>query len=172
MRERVTLRLESFLQLFDGAKGEALGLGACARDEGFRFVERHFFAGVVGLAECVGESFDEVDATAREDHWRAVNQGESDKRRPAGVRAEAKGCVIHEILRGNLSYAKSKFLNAFDGEGDCVAAAETQGGDATLQVAALQFVKQRDEDARAGCADGMAERDGAAVYVHFFRIEF
>ncbi len=36
----------------------------------------------------------------------------------------------------------------------------------TARATAAQFVKKRDEDARAGCADGMAEGDGAAVHVH------
>ena len=63
-------------------------------------------------------------------------------------------------------------LEAFDGERDGVAAAKAKRGDAALQVAALQFVKQRDEDARAGSADGMAERDCAAIDVYFFGIEF
>jgi len=40
-------------------------------------------------------------------------------------------------------------LIPFDGESDGVAAAEAKGGDAALQVAALQFVEQRDENARA-----------------------
>jgi hypothetical protein len=31
----------------------------------------------------------------------------------------------------------------FDGDGDSVAAAEAEGGDATLQIAALQFIEER-----------------------------
>src|SRR5437870_10927019 len=42
------------------------------------------------------------------------------------------------------------------------AAAEAQGCNAPLEIAALQFVEQRDENARAGCSDGMAEGHGAA----------
>src|SRR6266704_351529 len=63
-------------------------------------------------------------------------------------------------------------LVALDGEGDGVATAEAEGCDAALQVAALQFVEQGDEDARPTRADGMAEGDGAAVHVDLFRIEF
>src|SRR6266436_642015 len=63
-------------------------------------------------------------------------------------------------------------LVPFDGEGHGVASAEAEGGDAALQVAALQFVEQRDEDARAARADGMAERYRAAIHIHFFGIEF
>ncbi len=44
----------------------------------------------------------------------------------------------------------------FDGDGHCVAATEAEGRYAALEVAALQFVEQSDEDARARCADGMA----------------
>ena len=39
-----------------------------------------------------------------------------------------------------------------------------------LQVAALHFVEQGDENARAGCADGMADGDRAAVDVDLFGI--
>src|SRR6266404_5728004 len=62
-------------------------------------------------------------------------------------------------------------LETLDGEGHGVSAAEAEGGDAALQIAALQFVEESDEDARATRADGMAESDGAAIYVHFFGIE-
>jgi hypothetical protein len=41
------------------------------------------------------------------------------------------------------------FSETLDGESDSVAATEAEGGDAALQVAALQFVEQRDEDAGA-----------------------
>src|ERR1019366_7874824 len=62
-------------------------------------------------------------------------------------------------------------LRALDGEGDGVAAAGAERGDSALQVAELQFVEQRDEKAGAGCANGMAKRDGAPVHVHFLGIE-
>src|SRR5277367_1447922 len=62
-------------------------------------------------------------------------------------------------------------LRKFDGKRDGIASAEAEGGDAALEIAALQFVEQRDQDAGAGCADGMAEGDGAAIDVYFFRIE-
>src|SRR5258706_8007034 len=48
---------------------------------------------------------------------------------------------------------------------DGVAAAEAKGDDAALRVAANHFVDQRREDAGAAGADGMAERNGAAVHV-------
>src|SRR5689334_19903565 len=64
------------------------------------------------------------------------------------------------------------FSETFDGEGYGVAAAEAEGGDAALEVAALQFVEQRHEDARAARADRMAERDRSAVHVDLFWVEF
>ena len=54
---------------------------------------------------------------------------------------------------------------ALDGEGDGVAAAEAEGGDAAVDVAANHLVDEGDEDARAGGADGMADGDGAAIDV-------
>src|SRR5713101_1240246 len=74
-------------------------------------------------------------------------------------------------LRTTDSTSRIPCLIPFNGEGDGVAAAEAQCGDAALQVAALQFIEQRDQDARAAGADGMAERHRAAVDVHLFRIE-
>jgi len=47
-------------------------------------------------------------------------------------------------------------LVTFDGEGYGVAAAEAEGGDAALQITALQLVEERDKHARAGRADRMA----------------
>src|SRR5258707_3984149 len=72
------------------------------------------------------------------------------------------------------SFSRSNLLEnlaTLDGESDGVAAAEAESGDAAFQVAALEFVEQRDEDARAAGADGMAESDCAAVDVYFFGIE-
>src|ERR1700756_3937971 len=60
---------------------------------------------------------------------------------------------------------------AFDGQSHSVAAAEAEGRDAALEVAALQFIKQCDQDARAARTDGMAEGDRAAVHIHLFGIQ-
>src|SRR5580704_8408536 len=65
-----------------------------------------------------------------------------------------------------------RLSRALDGEGYGVAAAEAEGGDPALQVAPLQFVEERHQDAGTGRADGMAEGYRAAIYVYFFRIEF
>src|SRR5882757_3576871 len=43
----------------------------------------------------------------------------------------------------------SEDLAPLDGEGHGVASAEAEGGDAALEIAALQFTEQGDEDARA-----------------------
>ena len=60
---------------------------------------------------------------------------------------------------------------ALDGEGYGVAAAEAESGDAALEVAALQFVEQGDENARAAGADGVADGDSTAVHVDFIGIQ-
>src|SRR5258705_13143874 len=59
---------------------------------------------------------------------------------------------------------------AFHGEGHSVSAAEAEGGYPSLEVAALQFIKQGHQDARAARADGMTKGDCAAVYVDLFGI--
>jgi hypothetical protein len=55
----------------------------------------------------------------------------------------------------------------FDCDGGGFAAADAERGDAAAEIALLERREQRDENARAGCADGMAERAGAAVDVDF-----
>ena len=62
-------------------------------------------------------------------------------------------------------------LVPFDGEGDGVSSAKAEGRDAELEFAALQFIEERDEDARSARTDRMAESDGAAVDVDFFGIK-
>src|ERR1700689_4421525 len=62
-------------------------------------------------------------------------------------------------------------LREFDGERYGVAAAEAECCYAALQIAALQFVDQRDQGAGTGRADRMTERYGATVYVYFFGVE-
>src|SRR5438309_1928578 len=56
--------------------------------------------------------------------------------------------VLRRVPAGR--QAGSRSSETLDGEGDGVSAAEAEGSDAALEVAALQFVEQRDEDARAG----------------------
>src|SRR5947208_3443765 len=52
-----------------------------------------------------------------------------------------------------------------DGECDGVASAEAQGGDAAPHVALGHLVKERDQNARSRCADGVPKRHRAAVDV-------
>src|SRR3954452_12413884 len=62
---------------------------------------------------------------------------------------------------------------AIDFEDDRVALATTRAdrGHAEPATAATQLVHQRAEDARARCADRVAERDRAAVHVHLRLVE-
>src|SRR5256885_712156 len=53
------------------------------------------------------------------------------------------------------------------GGSDGLSAAKAQRRDATRLGARAQRVEERDEEARAGCTDGMTERDRTAVHVEF-----
>src|SRR5207249_2572511 len=65
-------------------------------------------------------------------------------------------------------HAKKKISGTFDRQRDAVAAAEAERRDTARQVAPLQRVQERRQDAAAARADRVAERDGAAIHVHFF----
>src|SRR6266851_9048364 len=52
-----------------------------------------------------------------------------------------------------------------DAHRDAHAAADAQRGEALLGIALLHFVQQRDQHAGTGSADGVADRDRAAVDV-------
>ena len=56
-----------------------------------------------------------------------------------------------------------------DAHGDAHAAADAQRRQALLGVALLHLVQQRDQHARAGGADRVADGDRAAVHVHLAR---
>ena len=58
--------------------------------------------------------------------------------------------------------------DALDGDGGGFTAADAQRGDAAFQVARFQRMQQRHDQSRAGGADRMAERAGAAIDVEFF----
>src|SRR5271157_1375582 len=58
-------------------------------------------------------------------------------------------------------------LAALHAHGDAHAAADAQRGEAFLGVAPRHLVEQGYQDAGAGCADRMPERDGAAIDVDF-----
>src|SRR5262245_1007891 len=51
------------------------------------------------------------------------------------------------------------------------AAADAQGSNPFSRIAFQHFVQERDRDARAGAADGMAESNGASVHVETVAIE-
>src|SRR5262249_10613052 len=59
---------------------------------------------------------------------------------------------------------------SFDGEGNPHSAPYAKRGEAAPRVALLHFVEKGDQHARAGGADRMTERDGAAVHVHLLRV--
>src|SRR5213082_708380 len=59
---------------------------------------------------------------------------------------------------------------ALDREGDTHAAPDTQRRESPLGVALAHLVKQRHQDAAAGGADRVAERNGAAVHVDLGRV--
>src|SRR5437868_4339815 len=58
--------------------------------------------------------------------------------------------------------------DAFDGNGGGFAAADAQRRDAAFQIVRFQRVQQRHDQPRAGGADRMAERAGAAIDIEFF----
>ena len=64
----------------------------------------------------------------------------------------------------------SPVLDALDAHRDAHAAADAKRGEALLGVAALHFVEQGGQDARARGSDGVADGDGAAVHVHLLKI--
>src|ERR1700704_1554134 len=68
-------------------------------------------------------------------------------------------CFPHfEPLRALVDYALDRNRGGF-------AAANAKRGDAALQIVGFHGVQQRHDQPRAGCADGMAERTGAAIDV-------
>src|ERR1039458_9718002 len=94
-------------------------------------------------------------------------QRRSRKRMAAWVKLHwlaRRGSVLAALVRGADSYS-TKSGETFDGDGCGFSAADAERGDAAAEVAFGEGRKQRDEDARAGCANGMAERAGAAVDV-------
>src|SRR5215203_6511500 len=64
-----------------------------------------------------------------------------------------------------------ELLDGFHDRGNPLSAADAGGRETTLQAAAVQLQCQREEQPRAGHAQGMAERDGPAVDVHPIAIE-
>src|SRR5277367_972212 len=66
-----------------------------------------------------------------------------------------------------LSFEPSVLVSPLYAHGDAHAAADTERGEPLFRVALLHLVKQRHQDARAGGANGMADRDRAAIDIDF-----
>src|ERR1019366_3773296 len=67
-----------------------------------------------------------------------------------------------------LRMGQTRDLGQFDGDGGSFATADAQRGDAALQLAALERMHERGDDARARSPDRMTEGAGAAVDVDLF----
>src|SRR6266850_2970160 len=105
-------------------------------------------------------------ARRRENHTRGARASLT-----LGSSRAASGNALPARARSSSRSYHYKNSITLDREGHGVSAAQAKRGDAALQIAALQFVEQGHEDSRSAGADGVAERDGAAVYVNFFGIE-
>ena len=94
-----------------------------------------------------------------------------DRKLESPRRSLASALAVSRIAKriGNRCRARVA-LQTFDGQGYGVAAAQAQRGDAALQIAALEFVEERDQDARAGGAYRVADGYGATVHIYFFGI--
>src|SRR5208282_1735506 len=79
---------------------------------------------------------------------------------PLGPRAPCRAALLLRVL-----VAPAARGSALDRHRDAHAAADAQGGEALLGVAARHLVQQRHQDARAGRADRVADGDRAAVDV-------
>src|SRR5260370_9270435 len=75
-------------------------------------------------------------------------------------------------LRTTGNTSRIPCLIPFQCKSNGISATEAEGGDAALEIAALQFIQDRDEDARAAGAAGMPEGHCAAIDIDFFGIEF
>src|SRR5215217_5806603 len=76
----------------------------------------------------------------------------------------------HDSRRRPGSGAGPLSVSALEAHRDAHAAADAEGCETLLGVAAPHLVQERDEHARAGRADRVADRDGAAVHVHDRRV--
>src|SRR5436190_600052 len=62
-------------------------------------------------------------------------------------------------------------LDSLNDRSNTLTAADTSGGEAAFQATPAKFECERQQQARAGHSEGMAERDGAAVHVDAIAIE-
>src|SRR6185437_8288281 len=75
-------------------------------------------------------------------------------------------------LRVFKTCAANALLQALDDGGDALADADAHRRQAVAPAAPLQLVEQRRHQPRAGAAEWMAERDGAAIDVDLRRVQF
>jgi len=93
-REFHSLFLRSRFKLPDGAVSQPPCLGPHPRDEFTAFTWRHLFCSVIGLAEFIRESFNEMNSLPRENHRYALINAHRDNRRPPRMRAKAQRCLF------------------------------------------------------------------------------
>jgi hypothetical protein len=78
---------------------------------------------------------------------------------------------VFEVLLSGFICVHPWFLFPFQQNRGALAAANAQRGNAVLCVATAHFVEHCQDQPCAGCADGVAEGDRAAVYVHFLGVD-
>src|SRR5216684_8643673 len=80
----------------------------------------------------------------------------------------------HRISRESsvmMNYRGTVQALSLDGQRNSIAAAQAQRRNSSMYVPPLHFVKQRRQNPRTRGADGMSDRNRAAVYIHFCWIE-
>src|SRR5882672_6405026 len=80
-------------------------------------------------------------------------------------------CHPKRVSRSSFSSRRAKRLNPLDDDGRRHAAGGTHCHQAALEIAPLQFVEHGADQDRAGGANGMAERDRAAIDVDLVAVE-
>src|SRR5580704_12400471 len=78
---------------------------------------------------------------------------------------------ITEYASSTLTRARPR-TSAFENHGEPLTDPDADGGEAEAATTTSQLVGERAEDARPGTADGMADRDRAAVGIDLLRVEF
>src|SRR5690349_10050430 len=74
-------------------------------------------------------------------------------------------------MRPSKGADRYSIAKGLDDDGDTLAAADAGCGKTVAQAFAAQFIQHGDDEARAGSAERMSERDGAAVHVGFVAIQ-
>ena len=118
-----------------------------------------------GRAERENDGRDRGDREGRGQERRGSARVPGDLRGPAS----RSQCQQDDVRAGRPADAWQ--LEPLDHEGDALSAADAERGQPVAEAAGAQRVEQRDQDARAGRADRVAERDGAAVHVHALGVQ-